>query len=140
MARPSPFAVLEQSFALLGTDPHPLAVDGRQLGHGAPARQLPIGDLRSILVDPAAAADLHARIIAVVVGQLQQDRDPWVVVLGGLLLPAMRRLADQAVPCTGRAAALHVEAELLSRLLGATRRPPHDTRRFAMHLLQQARG
>jgi hypothetical protein len=140
MAGWSPFAVLDQTFALLGAEPHPLAVDGRQLGHGAPARQVPIGDLRSLLLDPTAGSDLQARVIEVVVGRLQQNRDPWVVVLGGPLLPALRHLARQATPPTARAAALRIEAELLSRLLLATRRPPHDTCRFAMHLLQQARG
>ena len=135
----SPFTILEQTFGLLSAEPYPLAIDGGQLGTGVPARQFPIGELRSIVVDPGASQDLKAAIIETVVSHLRQERATWVVVLGGLLLPAMRRLADQIPPCRGQAPAGHIEAELLSRLLLATRRPPPDTQRFAMRLLEHAR-
>jgi hypothetical protein len=139
MTGSSPFTVLEMTFAMLSAEPRPLAIDGRRLGLGLPARQIPIGELRSIVVHPTASPDLQGKIIEVVIGHLQQERDLWVVVLGGLLLPGMRRLAEQLLVSGERAPRFHVEAELLSRLLLVIRCPPNDTRRYAMHLLGLAR-
>lgn len=137
---PSPFAPLETTFRLLSQQPCPVAVDGRQLGHGAPARPIPIGELRSIALHPAASHQLRDSVLDVVIASLQQpDRATWVVVLGGILLPAMRRLAHQiTVASDGESGTVDVEAELLWRLVAATRRPPAATRRFAMHLLAAA--
>lgn len=140
MAASSPFTVLEEAFALLSAEPHRLTIDGRQLGPGLPTRQIPISELRSIVVDPAAATDLQERIIQAVIDRLQQERDSWVVVLGGLLLPGLRRLADEAEQGAGQSPTCNVEVELLSRFLFATLRPPPDTHRFAMCVLQLARG
>jgi hypothetical protein len=47
MVQPSLFAALETSFRLLSQHPYPVAVDGRQLGHGPPGRS------RSASCDPS---------------------------------------------------------------------------------------
>jgi hypothetical protein len=140
MAQSSPFAALEATFRLLSEQPCPVAVDGRQLGHGAPARQIPISELRSIALHPATSRDLQGTVLdAVIAGLHQEEPATWIVVLGGILLPSMRRLAERTAVGSGQMSMLQIEAELLWRLVAVvTRRPPAATRRFAMHLLTGA--
>src|SRR6266511_1310176 len=114
MTRPSPFAALETTFRLLSQPPHPVAINGRQLGHGAPARPIPISELRAIALHPSATHDLQS------------------AVLSGILLPGMRCLAERLTVGGGEGSRLRVEAELLWRLAAATRRPSAATRQFAM--------
>lgn len=139
MTGPSPFAVLEDAFRLLGTQPHPLSLDSRQLGYQLPHRQIPIVELRSILTRPTTTSDLQDDVIELVLDRMQDQRATWIVVLGGLLLPGLRRLRDQLITSDQRLPS-DIEAELLTRLLAATRRPPRDARRFAMHLLRLAQA
>jgi hypothetical protein len=136
MARPSPFAELEITFRLLSQQPCPVAVDGRQLGPGAPGRPIPISELPSIALHPAASHQLRDSVLDMVIAGLQQpDRATWVVVLGAILLPSMRRLAESIAANVGETSTVDVEAELLWRLVAATRRSHAATRQFAMHLL-----
>lgn len=138
MRRSSPFAALELAFRLLSEEPCPVAIDGRQLGHGAPARQIPIGELRTITLHPAASRDLQSRVLDAMISRLQQDQATWTVVLGGIPLPSRRCLAERTASSTGgQMSTLGIEAELLWRLAGATRGSPAATRRFAMHLLRR---
>ena len=55
----SPFDTLEACFRLLTSEPAALALNGRQVGHGAPARRIPLGELRNLLQHPAATDDLQ---------------------------------------------------------------------------------
>jgi hypothetical protein len=135
----TPFALLEDTFQLLGAPPHPLAVDGEQLGHGLPRRQISILELRVLVTAPAASGDLQRTVIGAVLDRIHRQRATWVVVLGGLLLPGLQCLAEQLTISAQRRAD-EIEAELLTCLLTATHRPPHQAHRFAMYLLhlQQA--
>jgi hypothetical protein len=45
--------VLDASFRLLVTGPSPLAIDGAALGHGLPARLIPLCELRALLLQPS---------------------------------------------------------------------------------------
>jgi hypothetical protein len=138
MTRPSPFAALETTFRLLSQPPRPVAINGRRLGHGVPDRPIPISELRAIALHPAATHDLQSAILEVIIDGLPQDPATWIVVLGGILLPGMRCLAERLAVDGGEGSRLRVEAELLWRLAAATRRPPAATRRFAMCLLARA--
>jgi hypothetical protein len=141
MAEQTPFSILEQTFALLGAEPHPLTLDGRLLRPELPARPIPIGELRAIVWHPATSPDLQARIIQAVVDQLRSEDAAWIVVLAGLLLPGMQCLATHTTRSASQASASHrVQTDLLTRVLFASRRPPRDTRRFAVCLLELARS
>jgi hypothetical protein len=140
MTEPSPFAVLEDTFQLLGAEPAPLAVDGQQLGHGLPCRQIPIAEVRALLTRPTASSELHDQGIEAVLGRMRQQRAAWVVALSGLVLPGLRCLAEQMTTSHDQRLPLDVEAALLSRLLAATRRPPPAAHRLARHLLQLAQA
>jgi hypothetical protein len=76
MAGSSPFTILEDSFRLLDAGPCPLALDGRQLGAGLPARQIPISELWSFAMSPTAPHQLQERIIGAVIERLQQEPIP----------------------------------------------------------------
>jgi hypothetical protein len=138
MAHPSPFAALEAAFRLLSQPPHPVVINGRRLGHGAPNRPIPISELRTIALHPAATDDLQNAILEEVIAGLPQDPATWTVVLGGILLPAMQCLAGWLTVDGGERGRLRVESELLWRLAAATRQPPAITRRFAWCLLTRA--
>jgi hypothetical protein len=140
MPEPSPFAILERTFELLGGQPRPLVIEGWRLGAASSASRIPISELRSLVLDPQTPRELRRGIIDAVIDRLQHQRDPWVVVLGGLLLPGMRRLAGQVELASSQAPAVHSEVEVLLRFLIATHRCPHDTRRFALQLLDLAIG
>ena len=97
-------------------------------------RQIPIPELRALVTAPDASSGLQHQVIDIVLDLMRHQRATWVVVLGGLLLPGLRRLADQLTAADQRRTD-EVEAELLAHLLMATRRPPHQAHRFAMQLL-----
>jgi hypothetical protein len=138
MTRPSPFAALETTFRLLSQPPHPVTINGRRLGRGAPDRPILISELRAIALHPAATDDLQSAILGEVIAGLPQHPATWTVVLGGILLPAMQRLAERLTVDGGEGSRLGVEAELLWRLAAATRQPPPVTRRFAVCLLARS--
>jgi hypothetical protein len=137
MIGPSPFTVLEQTFRLLGAEPDPVALDGRRLGHGLPYRQIPILEVRRIVTRPTTASDLQDHIVSEVLGRLSQQPATWVVVLGGLLLPALRCRASDLLACDPRRCAFQVEAELLSGVRWAMGQPSRVAHRFAMKPLLQ---
>jgi hypothetical protein len=62
---PSPLDTLEDAFRLLTGGPSPLVLDGREVGRDLPARPIPLGELRSMLLHPStsyrAATRRHRR-------------------------------------------------------------------------------
>lgn len=96
--QPSPFDTLEACFRLLTTGPAPLALDGRQLGNGAPARRIPLGELRTLLQHPAATDDLQRAVLVELVRLATQHRGRWTIGLAGVLLPGLRGIANSASP------------------------------------------
>ena len=56
LGRPASGTLLDEidyRFRLLTAGPEPLAVDGRQLGHGLPRRPIPLPELSAILMHPS---------------------------------------------------------------------------------------
>src|ERR1051325_8412667 len=78
----SPLDVLERSFDLLIAGPRPLAVNGRRLGYGLPARPVTIPELRDRLPRlPVQGRDVVWREL-IRLARTGQER--WVVVCAGL--------------------------------------------------------
>ncbi len=63
------FATLQTSFHLLSTGPGLLAVDGRQLAHGLPARLIPLNELAVLLLHPSTVLEQFRAAL----GQPQTD-------------------------------------------------------------------
>ena len=106
----SVLGAVETAFRLLTTGPEPLAVNGARLGHGLPARSIPLDELRDLLLD--AATSRAAREVAWVrlVRSAQTDGAAWVVGAAGVALPGLRNVAGElARGYTGDVADLDAE-------------------------------
>jgi hypothetical protein len=132
-----PFDALETCFRLLTDGPAPLALDGRHVGHGLPARQVPLGELRSLLQHPAATSDLHWAVLQELVHLASHDRDKWTLGLAGVLLPGFRRIAA-SVASVDRRAAADVQADMLERFRNAVRQPEPGVVEFGVAVLRSA--
>jgi len=131
----SPFDTLETCFRLLSTGPACLALDGRRLGHGLPARRIPLGELRVLLQHPAATSELRRAALQELVHLATQQRGGWTVGVAGVLLPGLRRIVA-SVACFNRRAAGHVEADLLELVRDAIGQQAPGAAQLALDLLQ----
>jgi hypothetical protein len=100
----SPFETLETTFRLLGSGSGCLALDGRRLRHGLPARPIPLLELRALLQHPTAGDDLRSAVLEELVHRATRQGGRWMVALAGVLLPGLRLIAA-SVACVDRRAA-----------------------------------
>jgi hypothetical protein len=130
----SPFDTLENCFRLLSTGRACLALDGRRLGRGLPARWISLDELRVLLQHPAATGDLQRAVIEELVHKAMQD-DGWTVGLAGVLLPGLRRIAA-LVALVDCCAAGHVEADLLKLIRDVIGKQASGAVRFALGVVR----
>ena len=141
--QPSPFDAVEEAFGLLVPPPAPLSLDGAAVGHGWPARAIPLDELRSRLLHPSTPYAARDGALNAVVVRARTEGGPLLVGLAGVLLPGLRRaVAPLAKVCPEATADL--EAEMLAGLVEAVRRWHGDKERAAMQLIwaayRRARG
>jgi hypothetical protein len=72
-------------------EPAPLTLDGRAVGHGLPARPIPLDALRGLLLHPSVSFETRDAALTWLVGRAQTDGGRWVVGLAGVLLPGIGR-------------------------------------------------
>jgi hypothetical protein len=113
-----PLAVLDRSFRLLVCEPAPLTLDGRSVGHGLPARPIPLDALRSLLLHPSVDFDARDAALSWLVGRAQAEGGAWLVGLAGVLLPGIGRRVYPLCRAFPRLAH-DLEAEALVGLLQA---------------------
>jgi hypothetical protein len=92
---PSPLDVLERSFELLIDGPCPLAVNGRKLGHGLPARLVTVGELRVLL--PGLTREGRDVAWRELLRLARTGAENWMVMCAGLALPGLRKAAGRVV-------------------------------------------
>ena len=136
--QPSPFDTLEVCFRLLTSGPAPLALDGRQIGHGAPARQIPLDELQSLLHDPAATDDLKEAALQELGRLAARRRGSWTIGLAGILLPGLRAIARTA-PRDDHRVGNDAEADLLEQSRAVIHGPPIEAVKFRLAVLRLAR-
>jgi hypothetical protein len=112
--------VLDQSFGLLVCDPAPLTLDGATVGHGLPARPIPLGELRALLLHPSVGFDGRDAALTWLVARAQTEAGSWMVGLAGVLLPGIGRRVYPLCRAFPRLAA-DLEAEALAGLIQAVR-------------------
>lgn len=135
MARP--FETLEQSFRLLTAAPDPLTLDGRLLGHGLPARPIPLDELRRLLLSPSVGFAARDATLTTLVARAQADGGAWMVGLAGLLLPGLRRRTRPlTAACPSKA--WDLEAEVLAGLMETVAGFPVGAERVAARLVWPA--
>jgi DNA-directed RNA polymerase specialized sigma24 family protein len=132
-----PFEALDRSFRLLVCDPAPLALDGATVGYGMPARPVPLGELRGLLLHPAVGFDARDAALTWLVDRAQTEGGAWLVGLAGVLLPGIgRRVYPLSRACPRLAHDL--EAEALAGLLQAVKAWPCGKDRVATRLVWAA--
>jgi hypothetical protein len=115
-----PLDVLDRSFRLLVCHPAPLALDGRAVGHGLPARLIPLDVLRGLLLHPSVGFAARDGALTWLVQRAQADGGVWLVGLAGVLLPGIGRRVYPLCRAFPRLAH-DLEAEALAGLIQAVR-------------------
>jgi hypothetical protein len=113
-----PLEVLDLSFRLLVCEPAPLALDGRAVGHGLPARMIPLDVLRSLLLHPSMGFDARDAALTWLIQRAQAEGGAWLVGLVGVLLPGIGRRVYPLCRAFPRLAH-DLEAEALAGLVQA---------------------
>ena len=129
---PLPLDMLETTFRLLATGPHPLALDGPTVG----LRAGPIGlrDLQAMVFHPATSVQVQRAVLTELVRRVRRHRGQWVVGLAGILLPGLPRSPVGRTPeCSGGAADLG--ATMLASLLDQLDAPGVPSEEIAEGLL-----
>jgi hypothetical protein len=137
MPRPRqlPFDTLDAAFRLLTTGPRPLALDGRRVGHGLPARPIPLDELRSRLLHPSTSFAARDAAIAALLARAKAEGGAATIGLAVVLLPGLRHAASPLIRTCPRKRA-DLEAEMLAGLLEGIRAVRPDEDRVAGRLLR----
>ncbi len=113
----SPFNALEEAFALLAEDPHPLTISGADVA-GLPRRPITPPELRSRVLHPSTSYAVRDAVLDTLLRRAQLQGGVWVVALTGMLLPGLRRASTSLVrACPDRAD--DIQAEMLAGLVAA---------------------
>jgi len=113
-----PFDTLEATFTALTRGPAPLALDGRQVGHGLPARLLGLDELRRLLLDPSLGFAARDAALATLVDRAKTEGGAATIALAGVLLPGLRRATAPLTPANPQRI-WDLQAEALAGLLEA---------------------
>jgi DNA-directed RNA polymerase specialized sigma24 family protein len=129
--------MLDRSFQLLVCDPAPLMLDGAAVGHGLPARPIPLGELRRLLLHPSVGFDGRDAALTWLVARAHTNGEVWMVGLAGVLLPGIGRRVYPLCRAFPRLAH-DLEAEALAGLVQAVRAWPCGQDRVATRLVWAA--
>jgi hypothetical protein len=113
-----PLDMLDRSFRLMVCEPAPLSLDGGVVGHGLPARPIPLDVLRGLLLHPSVGFEARDAALTWLVQRAQGEGGKWLVGLAGVLLPGMGRRIYPLCRAFPRLAH-DLEAEALAALLQA---------------------
>lgn len=94
--RLSPLDSADTAFRLLTTGPRPLALNPARLAPGLPDRQVPLGELRALLLHPSASAAARNKVWAELIRHAQTGGPAWVVGLAGVAMPGLRAIMCRA--------------------------------------------
>jgi hypothetical protein len=83
----SPLDSADASFRALTTGPQPLALHTASLAPGLPDRQVPLDELRALLLHPATGARTRNQVWAELIRRARSGSPAWVVGLVGVARP-----------------------------------------------------
>jgi hypothetical protein len=110
-----PLDVAETTFRLLTTGPEPLSLDGAEIGHGLPARSIPLHELAAILMHPSCSYTASDAAWRQLITRARTAGPAWVVGAVGVALPGLRAAAKRL----SRTHTGDVQAELIIGFLTA---------------------
>lgn len=114
----APLDVAEVTFRLLTAGPEPLSIDGAQIGHGLPARRIPLHELAAILMHPSCSFAASDTVWRLLIDRARTSGPAWVVGAVGVALPGLRAAARRL----SRIYTGDVQAEVLAGFLAALRK------------------
>jgi hypothetical protein len=129
----------ERSFELLTTGPQPLAVDGRAIGRGLPARSVDLGELRVLLLAPAATDEMKDAVWRVLVVRARMGDPAWVVGCVGVAMPGLKSTVGQVVRMSPRGLIDDIVSEMLTEFVAQLPRIDLNRPHIAARLMQWAR-
>ncbi|GLZ15888.1 hypothetical protein Acsp04_61230 [Actinomadura sp. NBRC 104425] len=103
----------DTAFKLLTTGPRPLALDGRDLGHGLPAREIDLAELRDRLLSKSATDALKDAVWAELVTRARSGDPAWVIGCVGVAMPGLKAVAGRAV----QTSPVHCIDDIVSEML-----------------------
>ncbi|MHB8246083.1 MAG: hypothetical protein ACYDGN_12165 [Acidimicrobiales bacterium] len=130
----SPFDTLETTFRLLATGLESLSLDGSLVGPPLPAREIPLSELRDLLLNQKTPHRARNRAIGLLLARAQAEHGTATIALAGVLLPGLRKVTYPLTRALFERAA-DVEAEALTGLLEAAERLEPDTPKLAWKLV-----
>ncbi|RAY12966.1 hypothetical protein DPM19_23470 [Actinomadura craniellae] len=132
-------AIAERTFKLLVTGPCPLAIDGREIGHGLPARPIDLDELKTLLLAPGTADTLKDAVWAELVHRARTGDPAWVVGCVGVAMPGLKNVAARVIRTSPARLAEDIVSELLTEFVAQLHRIDTGRPRIAARLLLWAR-
>ncbi|WP_328469115.1 hypothetical protein OHA21_00945 [Actinoplanes sp. NBC_00393] len=90
----TPLDAAQRAFDLLTCQPRPLTFDGRPFA-GLPDRQLPLDELKNLLVSNATPRAVRDDVWRDLVTRARRDGPAWVLAAVGVAMPGLRRTAGR---------------------------------------------
>src|SRR6266571_119431 len=115
-----PLDAADAAFRALTTGPRPLALNPARLAPGLPDRQVPLGELKALLLHPATGAAARNKVWAELVRRARAGAPAWVIGLTGVAMPGLRR-AVAGLSAAYRGDPEDLQAEVLAGFLAAVR-------------------
>jgi hypothetical protein len=115
-----PLDSADAAFRVLVTGPRPLALNPARLVPGLPDRDVPLDELRAMLLHPATSGRARNKVWAELVRRARAGNPAWVIGLAGVAMPGLRR-AVAAVAGAWRGEREDLEIEVLAGFLAAMR-------------------
>ncbi|MWA02759.1 hypothetical protein F8568_020745 [Actinomadura sp. LD22] len=131
--------VAERSFQLLTTGPHPLAVDGRAIGHGMPARSVDLNELRTLLLAETASDELKDAAWRALVIRARMGDPAWVIGCVGVAMPGLKATAAQVIRTSPHGLIDDIVSEMLTEFVAQLARIDLHGPYIAARLMRWAR-
>ncbi|MFD0857171.1 hypothetical protein ACFQ07_33520 [Actinomadura adrarensis] len=128
-------ARLEAEFDRLAYGPQALAVDGREIRCGLPARRIDLGELRALLLHPSADFTLKDAVWRALVQRARVEGGDWMTGCLGMALPGLRSLAAHLIRQSPGRLTDDIESELISGFLARLPKIDLTKGRIAVRLM-----
>ncbi|MFA1550748.1 hypothetical protein [Actinomadura chokoriensis] len=132
-------SVAERSFRLLTTGPNPLALDGRTVGHGLPARAIDLSELRTLLLETSASDELKDAAWRELVRRSRSGDPAWVVGCVGVAMPGLKSTAARVIRYSPSRLVDDIVSELLTEFVAQLARIDIERPHIAARLMLWAR-
>ena len=96
-SRTSPLDIADAAFRAAATGRPPLVLDGAAVGHGLPPRDVPLDELKRILLAPSTAYAARDAAVAALLRRTRSADEGWILGLTRVLLPGLCRMAGRLI-------------------------------------------